>query len=120
MVGASTIADAGDTAGASNIPSASDTAGVNNTASTDGILIAVALQGASITAGARALAGVDHNPSASGSTGANQPFATTYPVNLRDNVKMLEIKSNMDATPSQCGEDDTNKRRIEFRPLHLK
>jgi hypothetical protein len=43
------------------------------------------------------MAGADNNPGASGSAGANQPFLTAYPRNPRDNLRMLEIKANMDA-----------------------
>jgi hypothetical protein len=62
-----------------------------------GMLLALALQGARNMAGARASAGADNNPGASGSAGANQPFLTTYLGNPRDNLRMLEIRANMDA-----------------------
>jgi hypothetical protein len=48
-------------------------------------------------AGARALAGADNNTGASGSAGANLPFPTMYPENPPDNLRMLEIRANMDA-----------------------
>jgi hypothetical protein len=56
-----------------------------------GMLLALALQGA------RIMAGADNNPGAGGSLGANQPIFTTYPGNPRDNLRMLEIRANMDA-----------------------
>jgi hypothetical protein len=44
------------------------------------------------------MAGVDNNPGANGSAGAdNNPFLTAYPGNPRDNLRMLEIRANMDA-----------------------
>jgi hypothetical protein len=43
------------------------------------------------------MVGADNNPGASGSAGANQPFLTAYPRNPRDNLRMLEIRANMDA-----------------------
>jgi hypothetical protein len=66
--------------------SSSDVAGAG------GRLLALALQGA------RNMAGTDNNPSASGMSGTdNNPFFTTYPGNPRDNLRMLEIRANMDA-----------------------
>jgi hypothetical protein len=44
------------------------------------------------------MAGVDNTPGTSGSVGAdNNPFLTAYLGNLRDNLRMLEIRANMDA-----------------------
>jgi hypothetical protein len=43
------------------------------------------------------MAGADNNPGTSGSLGTNQPIFTAYPGNPRDNLRMLEIKANMDA-----------------------
>jgi hypothetical protein len=43
------------------------------------------------------MAGADKNPGASGSLGVNQPIFTAYPGNPRDNLRMLEIRANMDA-----------------------
>jgi hypothetical protein len=61
------------------------------------MLLALALQGASNIVGARASAGIDNNTGAGRLVGANLPFPTVYPVNPRDNLRMLEIKANMDA-----------------------
>ena len=47
--------------------------------------------------GTSATAGADNNLGASGLVGANQPLSTTYPINPRDNLRMLEIMANMDA-----------------------
>jgi hypothetical protein len=77
-----------NTAGTSNTASARNTAGVINTAGASrsdavgagGMLLALALQGA------RNMAGTDNNS-----------FLTTYPGNPRDNLRMLEIRANMDA-----------------------
>jgi hypothetical protein len=87
------ILGASNTAGASS----SDAAGAG------GMLVALALQGARNMAGtdnnpsASGTSGADNNPGASGSAGANQPFLTAYPGNPRDNLRMLEIRANMDA-----------------------
>jgi hypothetical protein len=78
---------ASNTAGASS----SDAVGASGTAGASGMLLALALQGA------RIMAGADNNPGASGSLGANQPIFTAYPGNPRDNLRMLEIRANMDA-----------------------
>jgi hypothetical protein len=44
------------------------------------------------------MAGADNNPGINGSAGAdNNPFLTAYPGNPRDNLRMLEIRANMDA-----------------------
>jgi hypothetical protein len=44
------------------------------------------------------MAGVDNNPSTSGSAGTdNNPFLIAYLGNPRDNLRMLEIRANMDA-----------------------
>jgi hypothetical protein len=91
--GASNITGASTTAGTSN----NDATGASNTVGAGGMLLALALQGARNMAGARALAGADNNAGASESVGVNQPFLTTYPGNPRDNLKMLEIRANMDA-----------------------
>jgi hypothetical protein len=91
IVGVSNIAGANNIAGASNAMGASDTAGAG------GMLLALALQGARNMAGTRASVGVDNNPGASGSAGVNQPFPTAYLENPRDNLRMLEIRANMDA-----------------------
>jgi hypothetical protein len=94
-----------------HIPRASNTAGAINTAGTSssdaagasGMLLALALQGAKNMAGAdnnlgaSETSGADNNLGASESAGANQPFLTAYPGNPRDNLRMLEIKANMDA-----------------------
>jgi hypothetical protein len=83
-----------------HIPGASNTAGTINTAGTSssdaagagGMLLALALQCA------RNMAGADNNPGTSESAGAdNNPFLTAYPGNPRDNLRMLEIRANMDA-----------------------
>jgi hypothetical protein len=91
MPGMNNMAGASNTAGASNIASASNTTGAC------GMLLVLAFQGASNIVGARASAGADNNTGANGSAGANQPFPTAYPANLRDNLRILEIKANMDA-----------------------
>jgi hypothetical protein len=80
-----------------HIASPSHMAGESNIAGTNEILVALALQGTSTTASTRASAGADYNLGANGSANANQPFAVTYPENPHDNLRMLEIKSNMDA-----------------------
>jgi hypothetical protein len=71
--------------------------GVSNTAGTSIIVGASNTACASDTVGARASAGVDNNPGAYGSTGTNHPFPTTYLVNPCDNLRMLEIRGNIDA-----------------------
>jgi hypothetical protein len=83
-----------NTAGVSNTASAINTTGASssNVAGAGGMLLALALQGA------RNMAGVDNNPGTNGSAGAdNNPFLTVYPRNPRDNLRMLEIRANMDA-----------------------
>jgi hypothetical protein len=62
-----------------------------------GMLLALTLQGARNMAGIRASAGANNNSGPNGSVGTNQPFPTAYPENPCDNLKMLEIKENMDA-----------------------
>jgi hypothetical protein len=97
--GASNMAGASNTEGAINTAGTINTAGAINTAGTSssdavgagGMLLALALQGA------RIMAGADNNPGASGSAGTNQPIFTTYPGNPHDNLRMLEIRANMDA-----------------------
>jgi hypothetical protein len=103
--GASNMAGASNTAGAINMAGASNTAGPINTAgasSSDAVgasgtagasrmLLALALQGA------RIMASADNNPGASGSMGANHLIFTAYLGNPRDNLRMLEIRANMDA-----------------------
>jgi hypothetical protein len=114
---------ASNTAGASS----SDAAGASGTAGASRMLLALALQGARIMAGADnnpgasgslgannhpgaigslgadnnpsaiGSLGVDNNPGASLMAGANQPLFTAYPGNPRDNLRMLEIRANMDA-----------------------
>jgi hypothetical protein len=74
-----------------------DNAGANDIAGAGRMLLALAFQGARNMAGARASAGADNNPGTSGSAGTNQPFLTTYPGNPLDNLRMLEIRANMDA-----------------------
>jgi hypothetical protein len=99
------IPDASNTAGAINMAStsntagasSSDAAGTSDTAGVGGMLLALALQGTRNMAGACASAGTDNNLGASRSAGANQPFLTTYPGNPLDNLRMLEIRANMDA-----------------------
>jgi hypothetical protein len=83
--------------GVSNIAGANDTACASNAAGARGMLLALTLQGARNMAGAHASAGVDNNPGASGSAGANQPFPTTYLGNPHNNLRILEIRANMDA-----------------------
>jgi hypothetical protein len=44
------------------------------------------------------MVGMDNNPGTSGLVGAdNNPFLTAYPGNPRNNLRMLEIRANMDA-----------------------
>jgi hypothetical protein len=77
-----------------HIPGARNTAGAssNDAAGACGMLLALTFQGA------RNMAGADNNPGASRSASAdNNPFLTTYPRNPRDNLRMLEIRANMDA-----------------------
>jgi hypothetical protein len=95
--GASNTVGTSNIAGASNTPSASIIASTNDTAGVGGMLLALALQGSRNMAGTRASAGTDNNPGASGSVGANQPFPTAYLGNPCDNLRMLEIRANMDA-----------------------
>jgi hypothetical protein len=71
--------------------SSSHAAGASGTTGAGRMLLALALQDA------RNMAGTDNNPSASGLAGMNQPFLTAYLGNPRDNLRMLEIKANMDA-----------------------
>jgi hypothetical protein len=88
-----------NTAGASN----SDAAGASGSAGVGGMLLALAFQsarnmaGADNNPGANGMSSADNNLGASGSAGANQPFLTAYPGNPRDNLRMLEIRANMDA-----------------------
>jgi hypothetical protein len=87
--------------------------------------------------GTHASAGANYNPGTSESPSAIQPFVVTYPMTLRNNLRTLEIKSNLDAFGSapillalQMALYGSNtvamwkkqyiSRRIEFRPLHLK
>jgi hypothetical protein len=93
ILAASNTAGVSNTAGAMNTAgaSSSDAAGASGTAGVGGMLLALALQGA------RNMAGADNNPGASGSAGANQPFLIVYPGNPHDNMRMLEIRANMDA-----------------------
>jgi hypothetical protein len=80
--GAINTAGASNTAGTSNTAGAINTAGASSSdvAGTGGMLLALALQGA------RNMVGADNNP-----------FLTAYPGNPRDNLRMLEIRANMDA-----------------------
>jgi hypothetical protein len=87
------IPSASNTAGARN----SDAVGTSDTAGAGRMLLGLALQGTRNMAGTRALASTDNSPGASGSAGVNQPFLTAYPGNPRDNLRMLEIRANMDA-----------------------
>jgi hypothetical protein len=135
-VGASNTSGTSNTAGVSNTAGAMNTAGgssndavgASSTAGAGRMLLALALQGA------RNMAGADNNPGAFGSAGANQPVLTAYPGNPCDNLRMLEIKANMDAftTPPvperalcgsntvYCGGDDPNRRMRRFKYLLLK
>jgi hypothetical protein len=77
-----------------HIPGASNMAGASSSdaVGAGGRLLALALHGA------RNMAGADNSPGASGTSGAdNNPFLTAYPRNPRDNLRMLEIRANMDA-----------------------
>jgi hypothetical protein len=47
--------------------------------------------------GIRESAGVDNNPGPNRSAGVNQPFSKAYLENPRNNLRMLEIRTNMDA-----------------------
>jgi hypothetical protein len=85
------------TAGVSTTVGANSMAGVSDTAGTDGIFVVVALQGASTSPGTRASASANYSLGSSGSAGAIQPIAATYPLIPHDNLRMLEIRSNMDA-----------------------
>jgi hypothetical protein len=86
--------------GASNTAGASNTSGAINTAGASSSDVCGRRREASRT---RLLwrekyGGTNNNPGASGTSGAdNNPFLTAYPRNLRDNLRMLEIKANMDA-----------------------
>ena len=91
ILGASNTVSASKTAGMTIIASTSDTTGTSR------MLLILTLQGASNIAGTRTSVGTDNNPGASGSAGVNQLFPATYPVNPRDNLRMLEIMANMDA-----------------------
>jgi hypothetical protein len=93
ILGASNTAGASTTVGTSN----SVAMGASNIAGAGRMLLALALQGARNMAGVCTSAGTDNNPGTNGSAGVNQPFLTTYPGNPRDNLRMLEIKANMDA-----------------------
>jgi hypothetical protein len=86
------------------------------------MLLVLALQGTRNMAGARASAGTDNNPGANGSAGANQPFPTMYLVNPHDNLRMLEIRENMDAfgTPplsetALCGSNTVTMWRRRYK-----
>jgi hypothetical protein len=87
------ISGASNTVGAINTTgvSSSNTEGASGTAGVGGMLLVLALQGV------RNMAGADNNPSASELVGENQPFLTAYLGNPRDNLRMLEIRANMDA-----------------------
>ena len=93
---ASNIVGASITTGASNTVSASDAVGASNTVGTDRMLPPIAIQGMSNTASARATAGADI-PGINRLVGAHQPLPTVYLVNPHDNLRMLEIRANMDA-----------------------
>ena len=99
------ISGVSNTAGMSNTTSASNTAGAINTMGTSSsnatgasgtagagrMLLILTLQGA------RIMVGADNNAGASGSTSTNQPFLTAFPRNPCNNLRMLEIRANMDA-----------------------
>jgi hypothetical protein len=78
-------------AGADNNPGASGSLGADNHPGTSGSL------GADNNPGAIGSLGVNNNLGASLMAGANQPLFTAYPGNPRDNLRMLEIRANMDA-----------------------
>jgi hypothetical protein len=77
------------TAGASGIVDASNSAGAN------AFLLVVALLGANITPGAGGSAGANFTLGTSGSIGTIQATSATYPGTPWDNLRMLEIRSNL-------------------------
>jgi hypothetical protein len=62
--------------------------------------LAVALLGSNITPGVGGTASANFTLDMSGSVGAIQATSTTYPGTPRDNLRMLEIRSNLGAFAS--------------------
>jgi hypothetical protein len=85
------------TVGASNTTSASNTAGLNTPLAT------ITFQGTNNIPNTRALASANFNPRACGSVGAIQPPAATYPKTPRDNLRTLELRSNIEAIGTAPG-----------------
>jgi hypothetical protein len=99
--GASNTAGASDTVGtsniasANNIASASDIVGASDAAGTNAFPTTIALQGANTTPSTCASAGTNFGLGANGSVGTIQPIVATYSVTPRDNLRMLDIRSNL-------------------------
>jgi hypothetical protein len=95
-----------DIAGVSNIAGTSDIAGVSgavgasNSAGTNTFPLAVAPLGANIMPGTSGSAGANFTLGTSGSVGAIQANFATYPGTPWDNLRMLEIRSNLGAYAS--------------------
>jgi hypothetical protein len=98
--GASGAAGVSNVAGASDIAGTSDIIGASNSAGTNAFLLAVALLGANIMPSVGGTTGANFTLDASGSVGAIQAISATYPGTPQDNLKMLEIRSNLGAFAS--------------------
>jgi hypothetical protein len=80
--------------GASNIIGVSVAMGASNSTGANAFPLAVALLGANITPGASGSGGANVTSGLSSSGGAIQPIAATYLGTPRDNLRMMEIRSN--------------------------
>jgi hypothetical protein len=94
---ASNIVGTSSTVSTSNVAGMRDIAGASNIVGAFTLPVAVALQGASTTLGARASTCANFNPGTIGSASTIQPLATMYLLTPRNNLRMLEIWSNMEA-----------------------
>jgi hypothetical protein len=90
-------AGASNTAGASDIAGASDAVGASNLVGANAFPLVVALPGANIIPSTSGSAGANFTLGTSGSVGAIQAISATYPGTPRDNLRMLEIMSNLGA-----------------------
>jgi hypothetical protein len=98
--GASGAAGTSNVASASNVVGASVVVGVSNSAGASAFPLAVAFLGTNITPGTGRFVGANFTLGASGSVGSIQATSATYPGIPRDNLRMLEIRSNLGAFAS--------------------
>jgi hypothetical protein len=85
------------TTGVSNIVGANDIASASDVVGTNAFPLADILPGANITLGTSGSAGANFTSGVSGSIGGIQAISATYPRTPRDNLRMLEIRSNLGA-----------------------